>query len=234
MRPLSPGLLFVVLFFLSQAAMVFAIEGESLVTGKVVFRGLVPAVTSELVKVDEEVCGKQARIQAVQVDGATSGLRSVVVSVTKNFPSVPANSATSKRMMANANCAFVPNVGAARVGDILEIHNQDPILHNTHIKMGKKTFLNVAQVPNSRPILKVLKRTGLHVLRCDKHTFMTGSLLVLDHPYFAVTDELGDFQLPALPAGTYTIAVWHETLGSLEQEVAVPSHGSVTINFDYL
>ena len=52
--------------------------------------------------------------------------------------------------------------------------------------------------------------------------------------FYAVTDELGDFQLPPLPAGTYTIAVWHETLGSLEQEVAVPFHGSVTINFDYL
>jgi plastocyanin len=234
MRSLSPGPLFIVLFFLSQAAMVFAFEGESLVTGKVVFGGLVPAVTTELVKVDEDVCGKQARIQAVQVDEATSGLRSVVVSVTKNVPSVPVDSATSKRMMVNAKCAFVPNVGAARVGDILEIHNQDPILHNTHIKMGKKTFLNVAQVPNSRPIPKVLKRTGLHVFRCDKHTFMTGTLLVFNHPYFAVTDELGYFQLPALPAGTYTIAVWHETLGSLEQEVAVPSHGSVTINFDYL
>jgi hypothetical protein len=49
-----------------------------------------------------------------------------------------------------------------------------------------------------------------------------------------VTDQLGYFQLPALPAETYTIAVWHETLGSLEQEVAVPYHGSVTINFDYL
>ena len=167
MRPLSPGLLFLVVFFLSQAALVFALEGESLLTGKVCFRGLVPAVTTELIKVDEDVCGKQGRIQAVQVDGSTSGLRSVVVSVTKNVPSIPVDSATSQRMIVNAKCAFVPNVGVAHVGDILEIHNQDPILHNTHIKIGEKTFLNVAQVPNSRAIPKTLKRTELHVLRCD-------------------------------------------------------------------
>ena len=63
---------------------------------------------------------------------------------------------------------------------------------------------------------------------------MAGSLQVFDHPYFAVTDEQGNFQLPSLPAGTYTITVWHETLGSLEQEIVVPSHGLVTINFAYL
>lgn len=62
---------------------------------------------------------------------------------------------------------------------------------------------------------------------------MAGSLLVFDHPYFAVTDEFGVFHLPRLPAGTYTIVVWHETLGSLEQEVTVPSQGTVTVNFDY-
>jgi hypothetical protein len=107
-------------------------------------------------------------------------------------------------------------VAAGRIGDTFEIQNLDPILHNTHVVVGQKTIVNVAQVAGSRPIPKTLKRTGLYVLRCDKHTFMTGA-----------------FQLQPLPAGSYTIVAWHETLGSLEQEITVPSQGMVAINFEY-
>ncbi len=223
----------IVLFYLSQAGPILAVEEKALVKGRVVFHGVLPADKIQLVKADENVCGKEARIQTVHINASTLGLRSVVVSV-KNPPSFPVDADHSTWRLANANCRFAPRVGAARLGNILEIHNNDPILHNTHIKKGERTFLNVAQVAGSRPIPKTLKRTGLHTLRCDKHTFMTGSILVIDHPYFAVTDESGGFQLPPLPAETYTIVVWHETLGNLEQEVTVPSQGAVTINFDYL
>lgn len=81
------------------------------------------------------------------------------------------------------------------------------ILRNTHGVVGKKTMLNVAQVAGSRSIPKTLKRSGLHAIRGDKHMFMTGAFQVFDHPYFAVTDELGTFQLPWLSAGTYTIVL---------------------------
>jgi plastocyanin len=166
------------------------------------------------------------------VNTDTLGLRHVVVSV-KGIPSPIHDGAGPKRIIVNAKCAFEPRVATGRVGDTLEIQNLDPILHNTHVVVGQKTIVNVAQVAGSRPIPKTLKRAGLYVLRCDKHTFMTGALQVFDHPYFAVTDEFGAFQLPPLPAGPYTIVVWHETLGSLEQEITVPVQGMVTINFEY-
>lgn len=220
------------LVFLSQTGIVFAVEEGSNVTGTVSFRGTLPAARTMLVTENAEVCGKEVLIQTVQVDVHTSGLRQVVVSVS-HVPSSTTEMSLPNRIVMNTNCAFVPRVGAARLGDTLEVHNRDPILHNTHVKIGKKTFLNVAQLAGSRPIPKTLRRTGLHTFRCDKHTFMAGSHLVFDHPYFAVTDEFGVFHLPQLPAGTYTVVVWHETLGSLEQEVIVPSQGTVTINFDY-
>ena len=216
-----------------SSGLVLAVEPGGLVKGRVAFHGFLPSEEKRLVKADEDVCGKEVWIQTVQMNETTLGLRSVVVSV-KNNPSFRMEAAPSKRIIANANCVFAPRVGAARLGDILEIHNNDPILHNTHIKKGERTFLNIAQVAGSRPIPKILKRTGVHTFRCDKHTFMSGAILVFEHPYFTVTDEFGDFELPALPAGTYTLAIWHETLGSLEQEVTVPSQGSVTVNFDYL
>jgi plastocyanin len=152
------------------------------------------------VTVDTELCGREALVQTVQVNTGTLGLRHVVVSV-KGISSPIHDGIGPKRIIVNAKCAFEPRVAAGRVGDTLEIQNLDLILHNTHVVVGKKTIVNVAQVAGSRPIPKTLKRAGLYVLRCDKHTFMTGALQVFDHPYFAVTDEFGAFQLPPLPAG---------------------------------
>ena len=193
--------LLLVLALVSQTGIGMAFENGSQVSGKVLFHGELPIAETHLVKADEEVCGKEVSIQAIQIDEATFGLRQVVVSV-KTPPLSVVESDLPKRIMKNAKCVFMPRIGAARLGEILEVHNQDPILHNTHIKLGKKTFLNVAQVADSRPIPKMLKRKGLHAIRCDKHTFMTGAFLVFDHPFFAVTDESGGFQLPTLPAGT--------------------------------
>jgi plastocyanin len=212
--------------------MALANEAGAHVRGTVAFRGKVPIAETKRVTVDTELCGKEALVQTVQVNTDTLGLRHVVVSV-KGIASPRYDGAGPKRIIVNAQCAFEPRVAAGRVGDTLEIQNLDPILHNTHVVVGKKTIVNVAQVAGSRPIPKTLKRAGLYVLRCDKHTFMTGALQVFDHPYFAVTDEFGAFQIPPLPAGSYTIVVWHETLGSLEQEIIVPSQGMVTINFEY-
>ncbi len=222
-----------ILVIAGQDGLVLAEEGGSQVKGKVSFRGLVPVAKTLRVKADIDFCGKMSQVQTVQVDKATFGLRSAVVSI-KNAPSFDMALPNSTRVVANATCVFAPRISAARLGDVLEIQNHDPILHNTHIKNGARTFLNVAQVVGSRPIPKLLKRSGTHVFRCDKHTFMTGTLMVFAHPYFAVTDELGHFQLPSVPSGTYTIVVWHETLGSMEKTVTVSSQGFVAINFEYL
>lgn len=216
----------------SQAGVVLSAEEGSYVRGTVSFRGTLPVSKKIPVTADADLCGSNVLIQPVQVNERTLGLRNVVVSV-KGVSSPTTAVSLSKQVVENVNCAFSPRVGAARVGDTLEIYNRDPILHNTHILVGKKTFLNVAQLAGSRPIPKALKRVGLHAIQCDKHTFMTGALQVFDHPYFAVTDEFGKFQLPEIPKGRYTIVVWHETLGNLEKEITIPSQGMITINFEF-
>ena len=212
--------------------MVLAVEAGALVKGTVAFRGKVPGAETIQVTADTDLCGKEVLVQTVQVHADTLGLRHVVVSVT-GTPSPTDGGVGTTRIIVNAMCAFEPRVVAGRVGETLEIQNLDPILHNTHVELGKKTIVNVAQVAGSRPIAKTFKRAGLHTIRCDKHKFMGGAIQVFDHPYFAVTDEFGTFQLPSLPAGSYTVVVWHETLGSLEQEITVPSQGTIIINFDY-
>ena len=56
--------------------------------------------------------------------------------------------------------------------------------------------------------------------KCDVHGWMNAYVGVLDHPYFAVTDEDGKFELKTLPPGTYTIEAWHEKLGAQDAEAS--------------
>ncbi len=202
------------------------------VMGSVSFLGSIPEEEILEVSRDQAVCGESRSFLPIRVNPANQGLHQALVSIKgSTFPSTQASA--QSRLLANSECRFSPHVSAAQVGDRLEVHNRDPILHNTHISRNKRTFLNVAQLPGSRPIPKVIKQEGSYSIQCDKHKFMRGILQVFSHPYFMVTDSLGTFELPPLPAGKYTLQVWHERLGVLEEDIQVPPTGTVTVKFDY-
>jgi len=70
-------------------------------------------------------------------------------------------------------------------------------------------------------------------IKCEVHPWMSAYAGVLDHPYFAVAMQGGTFELPKLPAGTYTIEAWHEKLGTQEQSVTVTDGGTSDIVFTF-
>ena len=53
-------------------------------------------------------------------------------------------------------------------------------------------------------------KVGAVKIGCNIHDWMAGVILVLPTPYFAETDETGQFVLRDLPPGTYPLACWHE------------------------
>jgi len=131
----------------------------------------------------------------------------------------------------NRKCAFVPHVVAASVGDTLEMHNEDPFLHDAHALLGTETLFNLA-IPKGRTVRHVLARPGIVHVNCNvRHTWMHAYLFVTDDPYHAVTDSGGRFVLDDVPAGTHTIAVWHELLGNRERQVTVAPGETATVDF---
>jgi hypothetical protein len=211
-----------------------AAVGGVAVSGRIAFTGAIPKPERVPVHRDSKFCGDTIAIERLQVDQAR-GLEGVVISlesINKGKPAVPENAVIT---FENRTCRFVPRVKAAVVGSMLEIRNSDPILHNTHIRLDDRsgpTVINVVQPAGSNVIHKPLRVAGLLDIRCDAHAFMHASIHVFEHPYFAVTDSAGRYELTQVPPGTYRFRMWHETLGVRTKTISVPSTGALTLDLE--
>ncbi len=114
------------------------------------------------------------------------------------------------------NCQFHPDCLAIREGTVIVVKNPAPIQHNfrwTPTDPAKGAGGNVNMIPKSQFEIKDLKADSLVLVKCDIHGWMSGYIRVYDHPYFALTDENGKFEIPDPPAGKYILKVWHPASG---------------------
>jgi hypothetical protein len=109
-------------------------------------------------------------------------------------------------------CMFGPRVTVARVGDQLVVKNSAPVAHNFFWDSGNNGAHNVT-VPkmDAWKMPEALKKEAPPIqYKCTIHGWMTGYVRIFDHPYYAVTDEDGKFEIKNAPAGKFRIVFWHE------------------------
>jgi plastocyanin len=181
------------------------------ITGRVVFRGEPPILAPIEVAKDREVCGTAVPSPALVVAPGTRGVRYAVVFL--EGVTAPAAPDPPDVTLENQRCRFVPHVLATRVGAELAIVNGDPVLHNLRAWLEsepRRAVFNVVQPTEGQVTRRTIKRGGVMAVTCDAHVHMSGWLLAFDHPYFAVTNEDGEFTIPGVPPGRYRVTVWHE------------------------
>ncbi len=215
-----------------NASPVLAEPPTGALVGRVTYGG--PGIPEQVFEVtrDTAFCGTQITIPSVAVHPKTRGLEGAVVSIDGNALPV-SDSAAPPLVLTNTHCRFSPRIVVGVIGQQVEIRNDDPVMHNTHISMGPRTFVNVAMIPASRPVDKPLKQPGIYTVKCDAHKFMQAHVLAFAHSFFSVTDETGTFRIPNLPAGEHQVTIWHETLGMFQHTVTVAAQGDTTITLDY-
>ena len=131
-------------------------------------------------------------------------------------------------------CRYHPHVFGMRVGQPLEILNSDPTLHNIHALPKANAEFNNGQPIQGMKMTHTFDKPEVMVpFKCDVHGWMNAYVGVLDHPYFAVTDKDGKFELKDVPAGTYTIEAWHEKGGAMTQSVTLGEKESKDANFTF-
>jgi hypothetical protein len=121
-----------------------------------------------------------------------------------------------------------------QTGQGLRVVNSDPVTHNIHPMARINREWNHSQGAGDPPLARKFTKPEIMVpIKCNIHSWMHAYLGVLDHPYFAVSQENGFFEIKNLPPGKYTIAVWQEKLGTQVQPLTVSPLGKVEVNFTF-
>jgi hypothetical protein len=213
-----------------------AVSGGGQISGKVTFKGIVPASKKLQITKDNAVCGTGER-EIVEVAAAGGNLKGAVVYVAK-IDKGKAWGALAQPVLDQQACRFVPDVLIARKDSDLVVRNSDPVLHNIHtyeiIGTVRRTMFNIGQ-PDKGDIKQPLKvrRSNVVKVECDAHDFMHSWAFTADNPYVAVTKEDGSFAIPDLPPGDYELKAWHPTLGEKSAMVSVKASAPATASFEY-
>ena len=129
-----------------------------------------------------------------------------------------------RAVMDQRNERFVPHVLAVMVGTVVDFPNSDLIYHNVFsLSRAKRFDLGRYAAGKSKGVR--MDRPGVVRVFCDIHSHMNAFVLVFNHPFFDVTDVEGRFELPSLPAGTYTVVGWYEGEARITRSVVVPAGG---------
>jgi len=197
-----------------------AAEGFGTIRGRVVFNGEVPEVRvlvpqGEASK-DPEFCAADDPIMsdALLVNEENKGVKNALVYLrnpTDVSPEALSAAQNQEIVFDQVGCVFIPHVLPILAGSEVTVKSSDPVTHNVNVSLG--TFrLNQSFSPNdSRDItLEAPSRSPGSVV-CDIHSWMGAYWMVLPDPYYAVTDENGEFVIENAPAGSQNIVVWHET-----------------------
>ncbi len=242
------------LFACSYAGSAFAAEGEEVeslvfpdsynassvsnggtISGVVKLEGEVPEKKMLEITKDQAICGATEKYDESVVVGEGNALKNTIVYLIDISQGKDFDKAV-KLEIDQKNCKFSPHVQIVPVGVRLTMLNNDKVNHNVHIFSSINKPVNKQQTKNRRkmPLASVKKAEGPVSVKCDIHGWMSAWIAYVPHPYFAVTNEKGEFSLEDVPAGTYKLGYWHEACGSNSASpvsVTVEAGGTVTQDF---
>lgn len=242
-----------------SAYQVINVNDGATISGIVKWTGPLPKVIPTLViSKDAQVCDPQSRktrdLERLIV-AENGGVANTVVFL-KNVTQGKAMDLPEQRQFLNQkSCRYEPHLLLVPAEGTMHLKSSDPVLHTVH--MTGASDYNLPFPFANQTVTRTMNRKGLVDLRCNAgHVWMNAELLVVAHPYYAVTDADGNFRLTNVPPGEYEIEAWHEgwkVVGQGElydvmtqtrvqrpvfsdpvewtKQVSVPSNGNVTVNF---
>jgi len=212
-----------------------AATGSATITGKVAFDGTAP--TMEKIKMEADAFCKSAHAEPVYsqevVVNPNKTLQWVFVyvkeGVTGTYPAP-----TTPVTIDQHGCQYHPHIFGIQAGQPLKILNSDSTLHNIHALPKKNPEFNIGQPFKGMETLKKFETAEVPVhFKCDVHKWMGAYAGVLNHPFFAVTNEQGTFEIKNLPPGNYVIEAWQEKYGAQTQNVSVTGSEPKTVDFTF-
>jgi hypothetical protein len=202
---------------------VIPVTNGGTITGTVEWSGPEPRGLDVPVNKDPEVCDPESR-KSVNLErlivGSDGGVANTAVFL-KNISSGKAMILPdARRSLDQKHCRYEPHILLVPQAATLSMKSSDSVLHTVHMD-GAATF-NLPFPFTNRVTTREMDTPGLVNLRCNGgHVWMNAEMMVVPHPYYAVTDQDGRFELNDVPPGDYEIVAWHEGWQVLGRETAL-------------
>jgi hypothetical protein len=229
---------------------VIKVKNGAILRGTVEFEGGVPQDEIISITKDIDYCGKKQKTGKYLV--SDSRVKNVVLWIEgikkgKSIPEKPVDVGIRK-------CRAVPHVNIGYVGGKYVFRSDDDIFHTVQLKLGLAyqkrvsrrplkdgaTIYNLALPIRSLLVEKSIKKwhryseeTGFIQVMSNTHNWIRGYIFIFDHPYAAITDEKGRFEIDNLPPGEYLLKAWHEGFGMKEKKISVQSGKTVEVEIAF-
>jgi len=215
------------------ALAVTAFAGD--VTGKVSFKGKSPAMPRLRMDADRfcRTVHKTPIVSEEVVVNKNGTLKNVLVYVKDGLGSKKFDAPKGRALFDQEGCTYHPHVLGVQTGQEVEIRNSDNTLHNVHTLSTANAAFNAGQPIKGSKLMKKFDKPETFKVKCDVHSWMGAYIGVFNHPYYAVTGDDGSFTIKDLPAGDYTLEVWHEKYGVQTMKVNVDASGKKNVDFTY-
>jgi hypothetical protein len=204
--------------------------GYATLSGVFKVNGNVPSEAALVVGGDDAtLCAPSANsplVKTVSV-GSGGGLGNVLIYLDIDLPEDDerwihpsyAETANDEAVFDQKDCIFLTRVFTMRSTQTIKIKNSDPVGHNTNIDApGKARFNQLIPAFSRVDYAPTDKTKGPSPVSCNIHNWMKAYIYISDHPYYAVTDTDGRFEIANLPTGVeLTFRVWQERLNNVQK-----------------
>ena len=186
--------------------------------------------------VHPEVCGETQPSPALQVDPKSKAVQWVLVYLERvEKGKAPAEKYwlymgkdKTNKVPETETCQFKQHIFPFVRSQVVAMVNFESILHNPNFFDERHvSVLNMVMPTPYREVDHTILQfhgKGVMPFQCDVHSHMNAYWAGFHHPYFAVTDADGKFEISGVPPGKYTLVGWHEGYKIVRMDVARPTY----------
>jgi len=203
-----------------QAYRAIQVVGGARLTGTVDFEGVIPHDSTITLPADQAGCGQTITPRSVENTGTKIGGAVVWLTDIRSGKPLPIQ---RRFELVNEDCQLSPHVQAVFAPGTLNVASEDVAMHrNRIINVGTGETEGIAPFNDNGEVVpfdRLLDKPAQLEVICELHPWSKAHIVVLDHPYVAMSAKGGSFSIDDIPAGTYHVKAWHPSLGVAEQTV---------------
>jgi len=213
-----------------------AVLGTGAIKGRVAYTGA-PREPQPISFSSDAACHKQRQGEPLREDlvvGASGALRYAFVHVAGGLEGRVFAPPEGPSTLDQRGCVYLPHVLGIQVGQPLLILNSDPTLHNVHVTAEQNKAFNFGMSVQGQKATRYFSAPEVMIrAKCDVHPWMISFIGVVAHPFYDVTGEDGRFSIEGLPAGTYVVEAWQESLGARRETVSLSEGDQREVDFTF-